>query len=210
MKSKKEASKEQIVREIIRAAGLYKQHLVGRTFLYVFDGRSIEVIYKAQNFRHLTGVDTGLPAKRFYQNAVNRTLQQNQIWFSPQHPYQLCLRKVKHLCEISTLAQAECFMLEKITTDSRSYKFGTTDLHFTLCLNKEADAQGHELGDCFVVQSLRDETCFAKSEGVYSVTHILARQNDKKLYTDLLYMDKKVSMQDIPADVIRRMDPALL
>ena len=95
MKGRKQSDKEQIVAQIKEAARLYKQHLVGKTFLYVFDGRFIEVIYKTQNFRHLTGVDTDLPAKRFYQNAVNRTLQANQIWFSPQHPYQLCLRKVK-------------------------------------------------------------------------------------------------------------------
>ena len=28
-------------------------------------------------------------------------------------------------------------MLEEIHTDTKTYKFGTTDLNFTLCLNKE-------------------------------------------------------------------------
>lgn len=207
MKGRKQSDKEQIVAQIKEAARLYKQHLVGKTFLYVFDGRFIEVIYKTQNFRHLTGVDTDLPAKRFYQNAVNRTLQANQIWFSPQHPYQLCLRKVKHLCEVSTLAAAACFILEEIRTESRSYQFGTTDLHFTLCMNKEVDDRGAEVGSCFVVQSLRDEDCFAKSKNVYTVTHILSKQNDQKLYTDLIYMDRASSRADLPAEVRRRMTP---
>lgn len=209
MKKKKQSDKEQVVKEIIRAARLYKQHLVGKTFLYAFDGRFIEVIYKAQNFRHLTGVDTALSAKRFYQNAVNGTLQANQIWFGPAHPYQLCLRKLKHLCSVSTLAETECFILENITTDSRSYQFGTTDLNFTLCMNKEQDEQGRDTGDCFVAQSLRDEDCFSKSEGVYIVTHILSKRNDSKKYAKVLYMAASAALADLPPEVIRRAEQPL-
>lgn len=53
------------------------------------------------------------------------------------------------------LAGSEGFMLEEIVTDTRTYKFGTTDLNFTLCLNKEYDDNGQQKGDCFVVESLR-------------------------------------------------------
>ena len=45
-------------------ADLYRKHLVGKRFLYVFESRYIEVLYKASNFRHLTGVDTNLSAKK--------------------------------------------------------------------------------------------------------------------------------------------------
>ncbi|MFR2373639.1 MAG: hypothetical protein ACLS8T_39400 [Anaerobutyricum sp.] len=37
-------------------------------------------------------------------------------------------------------------MLEEIVTDTRNYKFGTTDLNFTLCLNKEYDDKGQQKG----------------------------------------------------------------
>ena len=37
------------------------------------------------------------------------------------------------------LAGSEGFMLEEIVTDTRTYKFGTTDLNFTLCLNERAN-----------------------------------------------------------------------
>ena len=50
-------------------------------------------------------------------------------------------------------------MLEEIVTDTRTYKFGTTDLEFSLCMNKEHDDQGVEKGDCYIVESLRDEDC---------------------------------------------------
>ena len=61
----KQQDREKIVQEIKIAADLYRKHLVGKRFLYVFEGRYIEVLYKAANFRHLTGVATNLPQKSF-------------------------------------------------------------------------------------------------------------------------------------------------
>ena len=193
----KTQDRKNIVQSIIKAANIYKSHLVGKRFLYVFDDRYIEVIYKASNFRHLTGVDTNLSAKDFYRLACCKKLQANQIHFSPQHPYNLCVKKVKHIEDVATLAGSENFMLEEITTQTQTYKFGTTDLNFSLCMNKELDETGAEKGDCYVVQSLRDEDCFSKSKEAYVVTHIFSRQNDQKKYTDLLYLDSS-SKKAIP------------
>ena len=82
MNKKKSNDRKLIVCEINKAAQLYKEHLIGRKFLYVFDGRYIEVCYKAESFRHLTGVETHLLAKRFYQLAVKGQLQSTQIYFT--------------------------------------------------------------------------------------------------------------------------------
>ena len=80
----KQQDREKIVQEIKIAADLYRKHLVGKRFLYVFEGRYIEVLYKAANFRHLTGVAS-------------------QIFFTPQHPFSLCKRKIKHIGQIAML-----------------------------------------------------------------------------------------------------------
>lgn len=202
--------RKNIVNQIEQAADVYRKYLVGKRFMYVFDNRYIEVIYKSENFRHLTGVDTNLSAKRFYSYAARRMLTTSQIYFNAVHPYDLCVRKVKHIGDIATLAGSESFMLEEITTDTQSYKFGTTDLNFTLCMNKERDEQGNEKGDCFVVQSLRDEDCFSKSDQAYVVTHIFVRQNDVKKYTDMLYMDSAANMKDLPECVKELLEPSLL
>lgn len=186
-----------IVEKIKSAAKLYKENLVGRTFLYAFDGRYIEVIYKAENFRHLTGVESSLSAKQFYRAAIRNKLQANQIYFSERHPFQLCRRKIRHICEIATLAVSECFMLEHITTDTCTYKFGTTDLKFTICMNKELDENGQEKGTCFVAESLRDEDCFSKTQNVFEVTHIFSKPNDEKGYSKLIFMDKNANL-DVP------------
>ncbi len=87
-----------------------------------------------------------------------------------------------------------------------SYKFGTTDLNFTLCLNKETDGDG----DSYVVQSLRDEDCFSKSKTAYTVTHIFSCRTEEKIYKDLLYIDKSASMSDLPDCIKEKLIPSLL
>lgn len=77
-----QADREQVVAAIQAAAQAYKDRLVGRTFLYVFDQRFIEVLYKAQNFKHLTGVDSRLSARDFYKAALRHQLQGTQIFFT--------------------------------------------------------------------------------------------------------------------------------
>lgn len=42
---KKLNDKKQVAAQISAAARLYKKNLVGKHFLYVFDGRAIEVAY---------------------------------------------------------------------------------------------------------------------------------------------------------------------
>ena len=204
-KMRKVQDRKKIIHEISAAAELYKKNLVGRQFLYVFDGRFIEVMYKAENFLHLTGVGTGLSAKQFYKYAVNRILSTSQILFNAAHPYDLCVRKLQHLCDMAELAASECFMLEEIRTSTQLYKFGTTNLDFTLCFGLDPNREGP-----YIAQSLRDENCFAKSRDVYTVTHILSKQNDKKRYEKLLYMDKASSMAEIPVEVLQMMEPSLL
>lgn len=195
---------------ISTAAQSYKNLLVGKRFLYVFDGRYIEVLFESKNFRHLTGVSTNLSAERFFKYAVGQKLAVSQIWFDANHPYALSMRKLKHLNDIANMSSSENFMLEDICTDTKSYKFGTTDLHFTLCMGKPTDTDGNEIGDCFIVESLRDEDCFSRSAGAYVVTHILSRPNDKKKYSDILLMDKSATLSDLPCEVKQMLSDELL
>ena len=105
-----------------------------------------QVLYKVQHFRHLTGVETILSAKRFFHNAVNNKLQSSHIFFSSKHPYGLCLKKLKHINEVATLAGSESFMLEEIITNTQTYKFGTNDLNFSICMNMETDETEKQTG----------------------------------------------------------------
>lgn len=186
---------------ICHAAGLYKNNLVGRKFLYFFDNRYIEVIYKTDSFKHLTGVESNLSANAFYKLAVRGQLTEKQIYFSPTHPFALCQRKLKHLDSIANLATAESFMLEEIKTSTKTYKFGTTDLNFSLCFNQQLDDAGTLLNEVFHVESLRDEDCFSKSKTAYDVVAILYKQNTDKAYDHFAFLDKTFHIGNLPEEI---------
>ncbi len=192
----KKKNPNDIVKAIEHAAEIYREILVGKRFMYVFDNRFIEVIYKGENFKHMTGVYTALAAQRFYSYAARHILSASQIGFNKDHPYALSIRKLKHIEEIAKLTNSECIMLEEISTATKQYKFGTTDLRFTLCLNRETDYAGVIKGDCYVVHSLRDEDCFSKSKDAYEVTHIFSRANNVRKYDTLLYSNGKTNLSD--------------
>lgn len=191
-----------IVAAINQAAELYRRFLVGKSFMYVFDDRYIEVIYKTVNFKHLTGVDSHLSANQFFKLASKGKLAASQIDFSNRHPYTLCRRKVAHIVQLASFATSECFMLEDISTKTQRYKFGTTDLHFSLLMNYR--------GGCYVAESLRDEDCFSKSRDVHLVTHIFSRPNDKKLYDSLLFKDGDFDDSQLPRTIKSLLDSCLL
>ena len=59
---------------IIEAAIVYSQSLAGKTFLYVYGDEYFEVSFPVDHFLHLTGVETRLSAKDFYNNAKKSIL----------------------------------------------------------------------------------------------------------------------------------------
>ena len=61
------AEKKNIIRqEIIDSAGVYSRSLAGKSFLYVYGEEFFEVSFPTDHFLHLTGVETELSAKDFY------------------------------------------------------------------------------------------------------------------------------------------------
>lgn len=193
--------RKNVVAEITKAAKNYKQNLVGKTFLYVFDNRYIEVMFKAKDFKHLTGVDTNLSAQDFYKKAHNGTLQASQIFFSSRHPYKLAQKKLNHLQNIATLAMGKSFMLENISTDTASYKYGATDLNFSLCFNKEYNSDGIEQDNYFIVESLRDGDSISKSDSVFAITHAYVKANNVKKYDQEIYCEQNHSVHTLPTNI---------
>lgn len=182
----KREKREQIVNKIIVAAQEYKTHLLGKTFMFVFDNRYIEVSFRKEEFAHLTGVDKSISAKQLYKDAEKGRLKQNQIYFSSRYPYDLCVKKMG---ELDKLPQAMCndgFVLEDITTDTAYYKFGFTELNFTLCFCEDLDNSGNKRSGYYIAKSFRVEDSFERTDNVYEIKYILSKRNDEKIYNKIL------------------------
>ncbi|MBR2484050.1 MAG: hypothetical protein IKB53_04825 [Oscillospiraceae bacterium] len=202
-------AKIRIVNQIISAASDYKMNLVGKTFLYWFEGRYIEVVYRARDFSHLTGVETSLSANDFYKEAVRGTLRDTQIWFSKRHPHSLCVRKMSHLLQFVKITNSPLLILESITTDTAIYKFGLTELECTVCLDHDLDDLGIPKSNMLIAKSLRDEDSFGRGQDAFEVNMIFCKANDAKLYDRCTFDDGKYSKADLSEEVVEKLSPAL-
>lgn len=203
-------AKIQIVNQIVLAAKAYKSNLIGKTFLYYFEGRYIEVIYRARDFAHLTGVETSLSANDFYKEAVRGTLRDTQIYFSKRHPYSLCVRKLSHLSQLIKITDSPLLVLESVTTDTAVYKFGLTELACTVCLDHDLDGMGHPKSSMLIAKSLRDEDSFNRGQNAYEINMIFCKANTAKIYDSCTFNDKKCSKEDLPEEILKKLSPEIL
>lgn len=188
MKNKKSINnaKKNIVNKINNSAVIYKNNLVGKTFLLLYDGKNIEVSFKDENFLHLCGVETNLYAKDFYKKAVKRTLGYKDIYFTNVHPYKLADKKTNFLSQAFLLLKNESLVVTDVKTQSKNYKIGTTDCNILLCFDKIAQNQ-----NIFIPYSLRVKNINAnKFKNIYEVDYVLSKKNNEKQYNFLEYGDE--------------------
>ncbi|MCD7847368.1 MAG: PBECR4 domain-containing protein [Oscillospiraceae bacterium] len=209
MSKGKEQKKERLIKTIEKAALIYKEKMVGRHFLYVFDDRYIEVVFRERDFMHLTGVDSTLRAEQFYKDAVRGRLKADHIFFSKRHPYDLCAKKASQLLNIGKVVDSELFILEDTTTRTFTYKFGLTDLELTICLSEDTDRDGNLVGDHYIARSLRVEDCFDRSEDVFTVRFIFARAHGERKYSTVMYQEPDDSILRLPKEVLELIDNKL-
>ena len=107
MSKGREQKKERLIKIIEKAALIYKEKMVGRHFLYVFDNKYIEVVFRERDFMHLTRVDSMLRAEQFYKDAVRGRLKADHIFFSKRHPYDLCVKKASQLLNVGKVVDSE-------------------------------------------------------------------------------------------------------
>lgn len=183
--------------KIFDAAKIYKDNLVGRTFLFVFDGRGIEIIFKRVNFIHLCGVDSSHYPDEFFRRALFRTLKYNEIRYKSYQNERTANLKLDFINRLSSITSSDTFSLEGIVTNTENYKFGITDCAITICLCNDTDKNGNSL-PIYVIQSLRVGDCFNKSTSQFIVDAILSRPNCAKEYDKVEFIDKNYNLSSLP------------
>lgn len=200
-------NKKAITVDIIKAAKIYDEFFVGNTFMYVFEGNHIQVTYRSKDFKHLTGVANNDKPTIFFKNARMGKLRHGQIYFDSRHPYNLACKKVSALLNFQSMIKDDLLVLEKITTSTVSYTFGVTDLGFTLCLINPTDRNKNIINkDYYVPQSLRVEDSVSRSKNVYEVNYIFVKKNDARVYSDMIYTDNALRINELPVEIKQRLD----
>ncbi|MDD3279546.1 MAG: PBECR4 domain-containing protein [Lachnospiraceae bacterium] len=180
--------KRQLVTRIKDAAITYQQYLVGQTYMFVYDQKKIEVIFKVDSFMHLTGVASTLKAKDFYKKAVRKSLKASEIKFDSKHPADFADIKTRYIKRLYELTITDIFIAEDILTMTATYAFGMTNLEFVLCCGKNTDKAGNVIDDCYVPYSFRvEEIDNGKFQELFEVDYIFKKSTNQNKYPQMTF-----------------------
>ena len=177
-----------IIKRIHKISKQYKNELVNKTFLILYEGKAVEITYRIDNFLHLCGVETNLTAKDFYRRAVHSKLSCKEIQFTQKHPYNLAEIKTKHLSKALSLINRDAFVVSDITTQTKSFILGTTDLEIVLCFDLQINKSGKIISPILIPYSLRVEDIpNNKFSNMYEVDYVLSKETGTKHYMNIEY-----------------------
>lgn len=130
-------------------------------------------------------------AKEFYKKASNGQLKSNEIGISSVHPYHFANIKTQYLTSALSLLQRESLIITDISTQTKSFSLGTTDLVVVICFDSQLDDNGNKINGIMIPYSLRVEEIRNKNfNNIYEVDFVLSKSTHEKEYTYLEYGDK--------------------
>lgn len=202
-------SKRALVARIKTAASTYKQYLAGKTFMFVYGGEYLEVIFKNDSFMHLTGVASTLSAKDFMKKTFRRSLKHSEIYFDTNHPADFADIKTQHLHRLYELTISEVLLAKDINSMTAIYSIGVTNLEFVLCFGDNTDKAGNKFNDCLVPYSFRiEEIKNDKFGDLFEVDFIFSKNTNSNKYTELTYGNIE-NLDKLNKDIYQKLDDCL-
>lgn len=193
----KEEKKNLIRQRIIEASNIYSKNLTGNIFLYVYGDEYFEVMFPTECFLHLTGVDTYLSAKSFYDNAKSRKLTTNQFYFKKDHNFLTVKKKLGCLVRLPELTNREVCILKDMKTLKIIYKLSITNLEFTLGLTENINSMGKKINDYYIPMTLRvKDKSIENSSGGEVVDFIFKKNASISKYDCVLVKDNNKIIPD--------------
>lgn len=186
----KKIKDEQIRKQIIAASKVYRDNLAGRVFLYVYGESYFEVVFPTDRFRHLTGVNSSISAKEFYDKAKDSMLSTGQILYDREHTYRGAKKKLPCLLSLPSLTNDVVCVVKDMKTITLTYKIGVTNLDFTIGLSENLDLHGNKINDWFLPRTLRvkDKAIESCNEAEF-IDFIFSKDASLDKYSTVTYAD---------------------
>lgn len=203
-------SKNQLVNRIRRAAKKYKNYLVGKTFLFVYEKGYIEVMFTTKAFFHLTGVNSRLSAVDFYKHAtMDNGLRASEIFFDSDHPFDFANLKTQCLKDLYKITIQDALIADGVLTATANYELAVTDLKITLCLGKDTDINGNIISDRWVPYSFRvEEIDNNKLNDLYEIQFVFRKNTNSSQsvkYSEMTF-GKKENLYKLPNQIKNMID----
>jgi len=200
-----------ILNKIHQGAKSYKEHLLGKVFMFVYNDTFIEVLFKKSCFLHLTGVATNLYADDFFKKALKKKgLMLHNISYDQTHPIDLILKKVFVLKDLYKVTIKEVFIIDNIVTATANYRIGVTDIEIVILFGPDINKNGELVSSYLIPYSLRVENIANNKFGnMFEIEYTFVKENGQKKYAEISYKGKK-KISEFPDKILGKLDESLL
>lgn len=193
---------------IISNAQIYKDVLVGKYYLYIFENQCFEMYFGTDNYMHLTGVGSTVSPNQFYELAKNHQLQENQIFFSKRFPLKTAIQKTSNLSCLPDFIKEGYFVIKDLVTDTASYPYAITNIERSILIGLKSE----EKTQIYIPKSFRIKgNIFDKAENdkLFEINCILCKKDKYGLYDTVLYQEH-VDWKLINQNIISKIDASIV
>ncbi|MDE6674000.1 MAG: hypothetical protein K2K19_04195 [Acetatifactor sp.] len=202
-------TKKEAISVITRCARLYAENLCDEQLAFLYRDSSnkvhiVEVIFRANNFMHLTGIETKQhqTAGSFYRDAIEQRLKESNLFFKDPHTTELKLKILPNIMNIAYTARmigdytGSCIDLytEKVA--------GTTTACLGLLKNKN---------DYVPNTILSEDIWHITPHPPGRIFAIFKKSVKDAIYSELTYQSKSIELtrKCLPNSFINRIKPEL-
>lgn len=201
--------KVDLVREnIIANVQNYKNILVGRYYLYIFENQCFEMYFGIDNFLHLTGVGTNLSPNQFYELAKKGKLQSKQMFFNSRFPLSTALKKTENLGMLENFVKEGYFVIKNLKTSTVTYPYAITNIDQSVLIGLKTE----EKDEIYIPKSFRVKgNIFDKTsdDNLFEIHHILSKTDKNSLYDTVLYKEMD-NFNELDSDILAKIDYSII
>ena len=187
--------KNKIIKIVVDAAKKYEDILNNRVFLIVYKvGNTLEfreLKFDQRNFKHLTGVDSALSPKQFYQAALKGKLGLNDVREKSDGTTALKLQILPQLHQLISMPTM-IGEFESLRIHLQADKALGTTIKISLAL---VDDKGISVPKSLLKKDIRRLTCQP-----YPVMRVYCRKNKEEKYSMITYNSHKLNLP-IPKEI---------
>ena len=191
--------KNNLIQTIVNAAKVYNKHLAGKNIMFVFldtlskssKFRFIETKFDTTNFLHFTGIDYNGSAQKFFQNALNNTLNENDININSKNKEFVDLK-------MQVLNNASC--IDRTARNFGEFNFLKNDVKvekvvgstkLTIGFSNISKNNSHKKLRYYYPKTLLNEKIDENTYSVYKIGAIFSKNSNEKTYYNLTFLNIK-------------------
>ena len=187
-----------MIKSSIETAAKEYSKVAGKTFLFIYGEKFVELAFLTDRFSHLTGINLYTNAHSFYENAKNGILSISEYGFDERHKFENAKKKPLELLKITSWLSSNSIILEDIhISEKNNYDIGLTNAQSSLLFVPNTDKNKNIINAWYVPCSLRvKDSCIEKAKESKKVTFIFVKEAKQAEYTTLLARDNEAFVPD--------------